>query len=76
MVGIVLCKILDQFVLSYQRRIKSVLRLGNNEVLKTLTKTFVDADANADEGSTIALYEHCSGELTMMLAALLLGAQH
>ena len=37
-----------------------MIRLGNNEVLKTLTKTltFVDADANADAdagGSTIAL---------------------
>ena len=47
-----------------------MIRLGNNEVLKTLTKTltFVDADAdvNADanaEGSTIALHEHCSGKL-------------
>ena len=45
-----------------------MIRLGNNEVLKTLTKTltFVDADTNADansEGSTIALREPCSGEL-------------
>ena len=43
-----------------------MIRLGNNEVLKTLTKTltFVDADANADAGgSTIALPERCSGEL-------------
>ena len=32
-------KILDQYVLSYQKCIKSVIRLGNNEVLKTLTKT-------------------------------------
>ena len=41
-----------------------MIRLGNNEVLKTLTKTltFVDADANAG-GSTIALPERCSGEL-------------
>ena len=40
-----------------------MVRLGNNEVLKTLTKTlkFVDADAG---GSTIALRERCSGELT------------
>ena len=39
-------------------------RLGNNEGLKTLTKTltFVDADANAG-GSTKALHERCSGEL-------------
>ena len=66
-VGMVLRKILDQYVSSYQRWIKSVIRLGNNEVLKTLTKTltFVDADANADaRGSTIALPERCSGELT------------
>ena len=56
----VLCNILDQYVSSYQRLIKSVIRLGNNEVLKTLT--FVDTDANA-KGSTIALCEHCSGEL-------------
>ena len=51
-----------------------MVRLGNNEVLKTLTKTltFVDADANANanantnanaRGSTIALPERCSGEL-------------
>ena len=41
-----------------------MIRLGNNEVLKTLTKTltFVDADAG---GSTIALPERCSGELTI-----------
>ena len=32
------------------------MRLGNNEVLKTLTKTFVDANADAG-GSTIALPE-------------------
>ena len=32
-------KILDQYVSSYQRCIKSVIRLGNNEVLKTLKKT-------------------------------------
>ena len=71
----VLRKILDQYVSSYQRRLKSVIRLGNNEVLKTLTKilTFVDADADAAantdadsvadaEGSTIVLRERCSGE--------------
>ena len=60
-------KILDQYVSSYQRWIKSVIRLGNNEVLKTLTKTltFVDADANAND-STIALPERCSGELKMV----------
>ena len=41
-----------------------MIRLGNNEVLKTLRKnlTFVDADANA-EGSAIALRERCLGEL-------------
>ena len=45
-------------------KIKSMVRLGNNEVLKTLTKTltFVDTDA---VGSTIALHERCSGELKM-----------
>ena len=49
-----------------------MIRLGNNEVLKTLTKTltFVDASANANAkantdagGSTIALPKHCSGKL-------------
>ena len=47
-----------------------MIRIGNNEVLKTLTKTltFVDADAianaNANTGvSTIVLPERCSGEL-------------
>ena len=64
----VLRKILDQYVSSYQRCIKLVVRLGNNEVLKTLTKTltFVEADANANSdarGSIIALRERCSGEL-------------
>ena len=41
-----------------------MISLGNNEALKTLTKTltFVDANANAG-GSTIALPERCSGEL-------------
>ena len=58
----VLRKTLDQYVSSYQRWIKLVIRLGNNEVLKTLMKTltFVDTDANptADaKGSTIALHE-------------------
>ena len=47
-VGIELRKILDQYVSSYQRWIKSVIRLRNNEVLKTLTKTltfkFCDLD--------------------------------
>ena len=43
-----------------------MIRLENDEVLKTLTKTltFVDAEANANAGgSTIALRERCSGEL-------------
>ena len=47
-----------------------MIRLGNNEVLKTLMKilTIVDTDANTnadanDKGSTIALRERCSGEL-------------
>ena len=64
----VLHKILDQYVSSYQRLIKLVIRLGNNEVLKTLMKTltFVGADANAAAGgSTIALCELCLGELKM-----------
>ena len=73
-VGMVLRKILDRYILSYQRSIKSVIRLGNKEALKTLTKTltFVDADADANAnanadagGSTIALPERCSGELIM-----------
>ena len=60
----VLHKILDQYVSSYLGWIKSVIRLENNEVLKTLTKTltFVDADVDANanaEGSTIALRERC-----------------
>ena len=37
----VLCKILDQYVSSYQRWIKSVVKLGNNEALKTLMKTLI-----------------------------------
>ena len=43
-------------------------KIGNNEVLKALTKilTFVDANAAANaEGSIIALCERCSGELKM-----------
>ena len=45
-----------------------MVRLGNNEVLKTLTKTltFVDTDTNAG-GSTTALRERCSGELKMTI---------
>ena len=49
---------------------QSMVRLGNNEVLKTLTKTltFMDADTNANAGaSTIALHEHCSGKLKTLL---------
>ena len=71
----VLRKILDQYVSPYQRWIK-VIRLANNAVLKTLTKTltFVDADANAHahantnadtEGSTIVLRERCSDQRKM-----------
>ena len=37
--GMEMDKILDQYVSSYQRRIKSAIRLGNNEVLKPLTIT-------------------------------------
>ena len=33
-------KILNQYVSSYQRWIKSVIRLGNNEVLKTFNENF------------------------------------
>ena len=69
-VGMVPCKILDQYPSSYQTWTKSVVGFGNNEVLNTLTKTltFVDADANANAnagGSTIALRERCSGELKL-----------
>ena len=42
-----------------------MIRLGNNEVLKTLTKTLTFVDANT-EGSTIALRECCSGELKVV----------
>ena len=38
-VGMVLRKILDKYVSSNQRWMKSVIRLGKNEVLKSLTKT-------------------------------------
>ena len=46
-----------------------MIRLGNNEVLKTLTKTltFVDADVNAG-GSTIALPERCSDKLIILMS--------
>ena len=43
-----------------------MIRLRNNEVLKTLTKTltFVDANTNAAaDSSTTAFHERCSGEL-------------
>ena len=60
----VLRKILDQYVSPYQRGIKSVIRLGKNEVLKTLT--FVNANADTG-GSTIAIPERCSGELKMQV---------
>ena len=49
-----------------------MIRLGNSEVLKTLTKTltFVDA-ANANtEGSTIAPCERWSGELIIMVSCV------
>ena len=47
-----------------------MIRLGNNEVLKPLTKplTFVDADA---EDSAIPLREHFSGELKGVYDTLL-----
>ena len=39
-----------------------LIKLGNNEVLKTLS--FVDANATANaEGSIIASHERCSGKL-------------
>ena len=34
-------KILDQYVSSYQKWIKLVISLGNNKVLKTLTKILI-----------------------------------
>ena len=37
--GMELGKIFDQYVSSYKRWIKLVIRLGNNEVLETLMKT-------------------------------------
>ena len=43
-----------------------MIRLGNNEVLKTLTKTLTFVDTNAAAaagGSTTALRECCSDEL-------------
>ena len=49
--GMVLSKILDQCLSSYQTLTESIEGFGNNEVLKTLTQnflTFVDADANAN----------------------------
>ena len=56
----VLRKIFDQYLSSYQTRTKYIIGFGNNEVLKTLT--FVDFEANAG-GSITALPEHCSAEL-------------
>ena len=55
-----------------------MVRVGNNEVLKTLMKTltFVNADANinaAAKGSIIALCECCSGELIKPDQTSLLG---
>ena len=45
-----------------------MIRLGNNEVLKTLTFVDADANANADAGSsTKARPERCSGELKIIL---------
>ena len=62
----VLNKILDQYLSSYQILTKSIKGFRNNEVLKTLT--FVDANAYANVnagGSTIALRELRSNELKM-----------
>ena len=39
-VGMVLNKILDQCLSSYQTYTKSIKGFGNNEVLKTLTQNF------------------------------------
>ena len=39
-VEMVLCEILDQYLSSYQTLTKSIIRCGNNEVLKTLTQNF------------------------------------
>ena len=46
-----------------------MIRLGNIQGLKTLIKTltFVDANTTKAEVSTIALREHCSGELKSYL---------
>ena len=61
-VGMILSKILYQYLSSYQTYTKFIEGFGNNEVLKTLT--FADANAKADAGgSTIALPERCSGKL-------------
>ena len=50
-----------------------MVRLGNNEVLKTFTKTLTFVNANADPGcSTIALSERCSGELKIDIQPLTL----
>ena len=39
-VGMVLFKILDQYLSSYQTWAKSIIGFENNEVLKTLTQNF------------------------------------
>ena len=65
----VLCKILDQYLSSNQTWTKSIIGLGNNEVLKSLMQNFnTNANANTNtRGSTIAFPEPCSGELKMII---------
>ena len=69
--GMVLRKILDLYVSSYQKLIKSWSKLlWNDNVLRILMKTLTAVDANTDaaaEGSTIALRERYSGELKMTI---------
>ena len=50
-----------------------MMRLGNNEVLKTLTKTltFVDANAPNAEGCTIALFARAKNDFKMSAAVLI-----
>ena len=76
----VLNKILDQYLSSYQIQTKCIKGFGNNEVLKTLNvKLFMDADANANanaSGSTTALRELCSGELKIDGRLVFLSEHH
>ena len=38
--GMVLCKVMDQYLSSYQTWTKSIIGFGNNEVLKALMQNF------------------------------------